>query len=382
MAIGVLVLGEPGTGKTFSIRNLTPDEVEILSVVKPILPFRGKYSIKKTPSGDAVIRAMKATKKKVIVVDDFQYILGVPMLKRIGEKGWDKFNEIQQPYADVLDTLKDLPDDTIVFFNSHTTTDDSGRTQIKTIGKALDKYISIEGLFMIVLGTSVVDGKYYFITQNNGANTLKSPDGMFPSLAIPNDMQYVVDKIRNYYYMDGAKTDEEMAAEDEEHTVADEDLKKKRGRRSRGNNVAEVDTGTGTITGATMEELKQEEAPAEEPKARTRKKRTVTPAEMAPVHMYVRLSDGSVKMLKEGEAVPEGAAVISQEEFDRELLNGNGQVETRRRRKKEAQAAAEEPAAETETPEEVPFDEIEQHPELIPDMPEPAPRVSRRRRRG
>lgn len=367
MAIGVLVLGEPGTGKTFSIRNLTPDEVEILSVVKPILPFRGKYSIKKTPSGDAVIDAMKRTKKKVIVVDDFQYILGVPMLKRIGEKGWDKFNEIQQPYADVLDTLKDLPDDTIVFFNSHTTTDDSGHTQIKTIGKALDKYISIEGLFMIVLGTSVVDGKYYFITQNNGANTLKSPDGMFPSLAIPNDMKYVVDKIRNYYYMDGAKTDEEMAAEDEEHTVADEDLKKKRGRRSRAAEEA------------------QEETPAEEPKARTRKKRTVTPAEMAPVHMYVRLSDGSVKMLKEGEAVPEGAAVISQEEFDRELLNGNGQVETRRRRKKEAQAAVEEPAAAeeaTETPEEVPFDEIEQHPELIPDMPEPAPRVSRRRRRG
>ena len=361
MAIGVLILGESGTGKTYSMHNFNPDEVKILSVQKPILPFRGKYDITKTPTGEDVINEMKKTKKKVIVVDDFQYILGVPMLKRIGEKGWDKFNEIQQPYGEVLDALNDLPDDTIVFFNSHVmTNDDTGRVQIKTIGKALDKYITIEGLFMIVLGTSVVDGNYYFLTQNNGANTLKSPEGMFPSLAIPNDMKYVVDKIRNYYYMDGAKSDEEIAAEDEQNKVADEDLKKKRGRRSR----------------TTEEETKEETEEVKKP--RVRKKRTVEPAAVEPaesVNRYFRLDDGSVLMATEE---PDNMTEeITEDEFNQALIEGQGQVAKRTRRKKE------EPAEEAER-EEVPWDEIDNHPELTP-TPEEAgvkPRTSRRRRRG
>lgn len=243
MAIGVLVLGESGTGKTYSIHNFKPEEVKILSVQKPILPFRGKYDVVKTPTAGDVIRELKATTKKRIVIDDFQYILGIPMMQRIGEKGWEKFNEIQQGYSEVLDAINELPDDTIVFLNSHVMyNDETGRVQIKTIGKALDKYITIEGLFMIVLGTQVVDGKYYFITQNNGSNTLKSPEGMFPSLAIPNDLKYVADKILNYYYMDGAKSDEEIASEDAENTVSEEEIKPKRGRRSKKNVESSAET--------------------------------------------------------------------------------------------------------------------------------------------
>lgn len=243
MAIGVLVLGESGTGKTYSIHNFKPEEVKILSVQKPILPFRGKYDVVKTPTAEDVIEELQKTKKKYIVVDDFQYILGIPMMRRIGEKGWEKFNEIQEGYSAVLEAINDLPDDTIVFLNSHVMyNDETGRVQIKTIGKALDKYITIEGLFMIVLGTQVVDGKYYFITQNNGSNTLKSPEGMFPSLAIPNDLKYVADKILNYYYMDGAKSDEEIASEDAENTISEEEIKPvRKSRRSKKVEGADTD---------------------------------------------------------------------------------------------------------------------------------------------
>jgi len=244
MAIGVLILGESGTGKTYAIHNFKPEEVKILSVQKPILPFRGKYDVTKTPTSDDLVAELKKTKKKYIVVDDFQYILGIPMMQRIGEKGWEKFNEIEQGYSDVLDTINELPDDTIVFLNSHVMyNDETGRVQIKTIGKALDKYITIEGLFMIVLGTQVVDGKYYFITQNNGSNTLKSPEGMFPSLAIPNDLKYVADKIENYYYMDGAKSDTEIAEDDKSHTVSEEEItpkrKSRKSRKQKDENVVE-----------------------------------------------------------------------------------------------------------------------------------------------
>lgn len=233
MAIGVLVLGESGTGKTYSIKNFNPEDVKILSVHKPILPFRGKFEIIKTPTADDVIRELHNTKKKNVVIDDFQYILGLPMMRRIGEKGWEKFNEISQSYSDILDQLGDLPDDMIVYFMSHVETNDDGKVKIKTIGKALDKYITIEGLFMLVFGTVVIDQHYFFTTQNNGNNTVKTPEGMFDNMYIPNDLKYIEDKIRNYYYMDGAKSDEEIKEEDAAHEVKEEDTQKRRSRRQK-----------------------------------------------------------------------------------------------------------------------------------------------------
>jgi hypothetical protein len=264
MAIGVLVLGESGTGKTYSIKNFKPEEVKICSVVKPILPFRGKYEIVKTPTAEDVIRELKNTDKKNIVIDDFQYVLGIPMMRRIGEKGWEKFNEIEQGYSDVLETVNELPDDVIIYLNSHIETDDYGKRKIKTIGKALDKYITIEGLFMVVLGTEVIDEHYYFITQNSGNDTLKTPEGMFPSKFIPNDLKYVEDKIRNYYFMKDAKTDEEIAEEDKENTVDEDEVKPKRRRRR-----------------SQKEKTEEKQQPEEKPKKeRKRKKRTVKPADI------------------------------------------------------------------------------------------------------
>ena len=235
MAIGVLILGESGSGKSYSMRNLSPDEVKVISVEKPILPFKNHLEVTRTNDADKIVKELEATKKKIAVIDDFQYILGLAAMRRSLEKGWDKFSEMQYDYFKILDALKDLPDDMIVYFMSHTETDENGVTKIKTIGKALDKYITIEGLFMIVLGTRVSDGNYYFITQTNGKDTLKTPAGMFPSYAIDNDLKYVDEKIRNYYEIGEFLSDEDMKEIDEAAKKADifkDDEKPKRGRRS------------------------------------------------------------------------------------------------------------------------------------------------------
>ena len=234
-AIGCLIVGGPGSGKSHSIKGMGEDKVKIISLFKPILPFRGDYEVVKVPpDSQAIIRELKNTDKKAVVIDDFQFLLGIPMMKRIGEKGWDKFNDIQQPYSDVLFALQDLPDDMIVYFTSHTETTSEGQTKVKTIGNALDKYITIEGLFMIVLGTAVIDAepqrRYCFTTQTNGRDTVKSPEGMFPSYYIDNDLGYVDEKIRNYYHIGEYKSDEEMAAEDEKVKT---DLPEKKPRRGR-----------------------------------------------------------------------------------------------------------------------------------------------------
>lgn len=236
-AIGCLIVGGPGSGKSHSIKGMGEDKVKIISLFKPILPFRGDYEVVKVPpDSQAIIRELKNTDKKAVVIDDFQFLLGIPMMKRIGEKGWDKFNDIQQPYSDVLFALQDLPDDMIVYFTSHTETTSDGQTKVKTIGNALDKYITIEGLFMIVLGTAVIDAepqrRYCFTTQTNGRDTVKSPEGMFPSYYIDNDLGYVDEKIRNYYHIGEYKSDEEMAAEDEKVKTDLPEKKPRRGKRS------------------------------------------------------------------------------------------------------------------------------------------------------
>jgi hypothetical protein len=120
-----------------------------------------------------------------------------------------------------------------VYYLTHSETLDDGTTTIKLIGKLLREKITIEGLFTIVLRTGVNEGKYYFYTQNSGKDTVKSPMGMFPAYAIENDLQYVDDKICNYYEIgEGYKSDAEMQEADQ--AVADTTIEKPVGRKARG----------------------------------------------------------------------------------------------------------------------------------------------------
>lgn len=268
MAQIVLILGESGTGKTTSLRNFQTGEMAIVNVGKKALPFRGKFTMLNSDKFIEISKFVQEAKEKIIVVDDAQYLMGFQYMRRIKENGWDKFNEIQSDYFNLIEIAKNLPDDKIVFFLSHLETKDDGRQKVKTIGKMLDEKITIEGMFTVVLKTYVSDGNYYFTTQNSGMDTVKSPLGMFPSVIIDNDLKYVAEKIRNYYYMDGAKTDEEMKDADEAvKTEINPDEKPKR-RRRKAESVEEK------AEPAAVEEVKTESAEQEEqPKVRRRKRR-------------------------------------------------------------------------------------------------------------
>ena len=217
MGIPVLILGESGTGKTTSLRNFQEGEVALVNVVGKPLPFRGNMeTLSKTTDADKILKFMKNTSAKSIVIDDCQYIMSFQYMRRIKENGWEKFNDLQSDFFSLIDAVPSLPDDVIVYFLSHLETKDDGRQKIKTIGKLLDEKITIEGMFTTVLKTHVSDGKYYFLTQNSGLDTVKSPLGMFSDFAIDNDLKYVDEKIRNYYRLGEYKSDEEIAKADEE----------------------------------------------------------------------------------------------------------------------------------------------------------------------
>lgn len=261
MAQKILIMGESGTGKSTSLRNLDP---EITAVVNPVgkpLPFKsknGKFTMlnneTKSSNITAWMKGQAKAGKKILVVDDFQYLLSIPYMNRIHEGGWDKWNDFGDDYFRLIDVCADLPADVRVYYLTHCETLENGITTIKLIGKLLREKITIEGLFTIVLRTSVIDQKYYFLTQNSGKDTVKSPMGMFDAYAVENDLAYIDDKICNYYEIGAFKSDAEMAAKDQE--VAGEIQKPDaRGRRARGTGAA---TGSAERTRKTRAQVEAE----------------------------------------------------------------------------------------------------------------------------
>lgn len=240
MAHMVLILGESGTGKSTSLRNCDSATTAVVNPVGKPLPFKGKFAmLNNVTDARKICKWMKeqaAAGKKLIAVDDFQYILAVPYMNRIKETGWDKYNDFGSNYYEIIESCKDLPDDVVVAFYSHLETLDNGLVTIKLIGKLLREKITVEGLFTVVLRTGVSEAKYYFYTQNSGKDTVKSPIGMFPAYAIDNDMNYVADKIRNYYEVGEYKSDETIAQADA--AVAADIKKPAGGRKGRGSTRA------------------------------------------------------------------------------------------------------------------------------------------------
>lgn len=324
----VLIMGISGTGKTTSIRNCDPAITAIVNPVGKALPFRGKFdTLNDEIDNEKIISWVEKEVregKKIIVIDDFQYILSVPYMNRIKEGGWDKWNDFGDNYFRVIDMVKDLPDDVTVYYLTHCETLDNGITTIKLIGKMLREKISIEGLFTIVLMTGVSEGKYYFFTHNNGKNTVKSPIGMFDADAIQNDLAYVDAKVRNYYGMAGAKSDEEMKQEDQAAAVTEEEIKPSGHRRNR--------------------------QPAPEPEA---------PA-VSDRDFFAKTPHGTVFAVFKGEKLPkEEYTEITEEEY-------------------KAQTGADPEKGE------VPFDEVDRHPDMAvqpDDLPMNPPEEPRHRRR-
>lgn len=240
MAIKTLICGLSGTGKSTSARNLK--EVAVVNPVNKPLPFKNHFEMLNGVTDSAeIIKFMKNTKAKVIIVDDFQYLLSIPYMRRIKESGWDKYNDFASNYFDIINVCDQLAPDVTVYFMTHTETLEDGTETVKLIGKMLREKICIEGLFTTVLKTMVNDGKYYFITQNNGHDHTKSPLGMFESYAIDNDLAYVDAKIRSYYEVgEDFLTDEQMTEADEEAKREEIEPPKPRSERKRRGAEAEA----------------------------------------------------------------------------------------------------------------------------------------------
>ena len=209
MAKMLLIIGEAGSGKTSSLRNLSPKEHYYIDCDKKGLNYKGwknDYSEEnknyfKTNDGDTVIKLLKnisekAPNVKYITIDTINSIMIADEMRRAKDKNFDKWTDLATCIYNIVDVVPDLRDDLTVIFIGHTQTEEDGFVRLLTNGKKLNK-IGLEKYFNTVLLAKGMDGKYVFETRANNS-TARTPMGAFDELEIDNDIVKVLEVLKEY----------------------------------------------------------------------------------------------------------------------------------------------------------------------------------------
>lgn len=205
MGIPVMIDGASGSGKSTGMRNLDKKSTAIFNVAGKPLPFRGKFDMMCTVSDvEDIISILKRNTTNLYVIDDSQYLMSFKLIDKWQENGYAKYTEIARDFKRLIDTIiTNTSPDTIVYFLHHTETMDDGKIKAKTCGKMIDNWLTLEGLFSIVIMAVATESKHLFITQSDGMNTCKSPIGMLDD-PMENDIALVDKSIREYYELPAA----------------------------------------------------------------------------------------------------------------------------------------------------------------------------------
>ena len=214
MGIPVLIIGKSGSGKSTSLRNC--QDFGVVNVLGKPLPFKNQPKTFVTDDYGKVVNLLMRSKANSVVVDDAGYLITNQFMRGHSSQGagsaiYSFYNNLADNFWALINTVKSLPPEKIVYFFMHTEADDNGNIKPKTIGKLLDEKVCVEGMFTIVLHSRYSDGKYVFATHTDGSDVAKTPLEMFDQDEIDNDLKLVDNTIREYYNMSNKKEESENA---------------------------------------------------------------------------------------------------------------------------------------------------------------------------
>lgn len=215
MALTIAIMGESGSGKTTSMRNLPPESTMYIDADQKGLSWRGwrttystdKRNYVRTSNKDMILNLFQRVDKdavfahiKTIIVDTINGIMVDDEMARMKEKGYDKWADLAFAVYGLITYALKMRDDLTVIFLAHAQAerDDNGNmwTHIKTSGKKLDKIV-LESKFTTVLYSKCIDGKHIFETHANNS-TAKTPLGAFEETTVDNDIVEVLKRLEEF----------------------------------------------------------------------------------------------------------------------------------------------------------------------------------------
>ena len=210
MAKMLLVMGEPASGKTVSLRNIPKKELYYIDCDKKGLNYKGwkndfneeKKNYFRSNDGEMIIKCMQGISEKredikYIAIDTINSIMIADEMRRSKDKNFDKWVDLASCIFNLINIVPDLRDDLTVIFIGHTQTDDEGFTRLLTNGKKLNK-IGLEKYFDTVLIAKNNDGKYVFETTSPNS-TARVPMGSYENEQyIENDLYEVIKELKEF----------------------------------------------------------------------------------------------------------------------------------------------------------------------------------------
>lgn len=213
MANLIGIMGEPGSGKTSSLKDLNPEETFYCDCDGKGLNWKGwrqQYSVEKknyvkTSFPQIVIKylnniAEKAPHIKYFVVDTVNNLMVSDEMRRCREKGYDKWMDLASSVWDLVDIPGNLREDltVILLFHTQTEMNDVGYefTRIKTNGRKTEKN-NIDSKFNWLLRSVKIEDKYYFETTANNSTT-RTPMDAYKEKHIPNNINLVLKTMEEF----------------------------------------------------------------------------------------------------------------------------------------------------------------------------------------
>lgn len=235
MNLLTMIVGNPSTGKTTSLRNLSEKTI-ILNYEKKELPFlsRGIVNFPMGPKpatppsegrkGSPAMTSLEYTqyilenlrvsdKFQIVVIDSFSAFTDMLLAEcKAKYKGFDVFNNYNSGIYEFFQKLKTL-ENKFVFVISHVEylqdADGNMVVRAKTKGNEWSGLVEKEAtcvLYSRYVKKSVGNGVVYqFVTNSDGYLPGKTPLGMFDSekeLYVPNNLEMVIQRYKEYYQLD------------------------------------------------------------------------------------------------------------------------------------------------------------------------------------
>jgi hypothetical protein len=219
----ILVVGDSGTGKTASMRNLPPLETAILNIENKPLSFLGgekfpyQFGEFKLPSDIDIclLNCFKEPAIKYVVIDSitkyFEMLFAFAVDQTKNDKNsYAKFNFFNAWIGGFLEAIKPCGQKFVIVTGiPETLTEtlvDGSMTRYRRLSvKGKEWEAKVEKEFVLCLYTDVkrtVVGQppaYKFITNDGVTSSAKSPQGIFKDLIIDNDLMFVCNRVKEFY---------------------------------------------------------------------------------------------------------------------------------------------------------------------------------------